>query len=438
MPNLLGPTYSAYMPRGDPPSHWVDTDLAALAKSLRDAQEKFFTAQDQPVPVRSLVLDSWRRSLRQGVDPGSPMAPVVLDGPALQGAREQSPLASALPMIRSLLVDPAGASGHVVAIGDAEGRLLWVEGDRVLRAQAEAIGFVPGSLWSESAAGTNAPGTALAIDAPVQIFASEHYRGGVQPWSCTAVPIHDPHTMRVLGVLDVTGRDQVATPQALAMMRATAMAVEQWLATNRAPTTGLQVLGVDRAILTRDGTTRSLSRRHSEMLYLLTEHPKGLTGERMAVMLHEFDVSLVTVRAEMARLRKIVGEQHLLSRPYRLAEPWVTDAAKVDDALDRGDVRAAVGMYAGPILPSSESPEIAEIRGDLRARVRKAALHSQDVQALLRFSVGEDGRDDVEVLTAALALLPPKAPQRIGVLARLERLNAMYRVPSQRGRTPGT
>ena len=46
----------------------------------------------------------------------------------------------------------------------ADGTLLWVEGDRKACRRAEAMNFVPGADWSERGAGTNAPGTALALD----------------------------------------------------------------------------------------------------------------------------------------------------------------------------------------------------------------------------------------------------------------------------------
>lgn len=423
------------MPRGQPPAHWAAPDLGSLAWAVRIAQEKFLTGDTSPVSsVRSVVLDSWRRSLRQGVDPGADTPPIVWDDDTLAAAREANPLQGALPMIRSLLADDA----HVVALGDAQGQLLWVEGAAALRTQAEGIGFVPGTSWSEADAGTNAPGTALTLNAPVQIFASEHFRGTVQPWSCTAVPIHDPRTGRILGVLDVTGRDHVASPQALAMVRATAMAVEQWLAAQQPVTAQahLRVLGRERAELRRHGETAKLSARHSEMLYLLSAHPQGLTGERLAVMLHEHDVPLVTVRAEMARLRKIHGGDALMSRPYRLTEELVTDAAEVLEALDRGDARAATALYAGPLLPSSQSPEITEARSDLRARVRRAALTSGDPEALLMFARGEDGKDDVEVIQAALSALPAQSPKRIGLMARLDGLQKLLSVPLPR--LPGT
>ena len=293
------------MPRGAPPTHWVAPDLGSVARAVRSAQERFLSGDLGVNGVRSLVLDSWRRSVSEGVDPQADAPPLVWAPEDLAAARDRSPLQGAMPMIRSLLTQPVEASGHVVAVGDAQGHLLWVEGDKKLRSRAEEMGFVAGTQWSEGAAGTNAPGTALTLNAPVQIFASEHFRGTVQPWSCTAVPIHDPHTGRVLGVLDVTGESQVATPQALAMVRATAMAVEQWLAVQQPAQAGAQllVLGRRRGVLRRDGHELQLSTRHSELMVLLAATSEGLTGERLAVMLHEHDVPLVTVRAEMARLR---------------------------------------------------------------------------------------------------------------------------------------
>ena len=118
------------------------------------------------------------------------------------------------------------------------------------------MNFVPGADWSERGAGTNAPGTALALDAELQIRGSEHFSRIVQPWSCTAVPVHDPATGALIGAIDLTGGTQVASPQTLALVRATVVAVENHLALLRltgppaddtAPTAArLSALGVDR------------------------------------------------------------------------------------------------------------------------------------------------------------------------------------------------
>ncbi len=413
-------------------------DLRRVARAVAKAHERFVTQGHLTESVvRSVIADSWRRSADRGVDPGTTAAAVVLSGPELELAREAAVWAPALPLIRSLLIESAQSSGHVVALGDADGRLLWVEGDHDLRSQADHMGFTEGALWSEAAAGTNAPGTALAIDQPVQIDTHEHFVGAVQTWSCTAVPIHDPVSGATIGVIDVTGHDHVTSPMALSMVRATVAAVEQslLLAPRAAsPTWRLEVLGRDRAELRRPQGVARLSARHSELLLLLALHPEGMTGEQIGVLLHEHDISMVTVRAELARLRRMLGPEALASRPYRVAVPLATDAQQVIASLDRGDVSAALRSYRGPVLPSSQSPAIADLRADLRARIRRAALAGSDPDLLLAFAAKGDGSDDVEVLQAALRALPPLSPKRLGVAARIERVNALFGIPAPRRR----
>jgi transcriptional regulator of acetoin/glycerol metabolism len=92
-----------------------------------------------------------------------------------------------------------------MAICDDHGRLLRVEGHANVIRKAEAMNFVPGARWDEAHAGTNAPGTAAAVDHEVQIFATEHFSRLAQPWTCSAAPIHDPRTGHILGAIDVTG-----------------------------------------------------------------------------------------------------------------------------------------------------------------------------------------------------------------------------------------
>ena len=91
---------------------------------------------------------------------------------------------------------------HIVAIADADANLLWVTGDRDTCERAREMRFQEGAAWSESDAGTNAVGTALALDHPVQIFSAEHVLEAVHPWTCSAAPIHDPGT----GAADRGGR----------------------------------------------------------------------------------------------------------------------------------------------------------------------------------------------------------------------------------------
>ena len=208
-------------------------DPAALTRYLNQVHDDFLQTGQVHRSLRRVVVDSWRRSLVSGLDPEHSRPRIRLDDDELAEIRADHPLAAAMPLIRRLLVESAAEAGLLVAVSDAAGQLLWVEGDHDLRSRAESMHFLPGADWSETSAGTNAPGTALVLGRPVQFFGAEHLVRPVTPWSCSAAPIREPDTGAVLGVLDLTGGDQVALPQTLALVRATVAAVEAELRLDR-------------------------------------------------------------------------------------------------------------------------------------------------------------------------------------------------------------
>jgi hypothetical protein len=320
--------------------------------------------------------------------------------------------------------------------------MLWVEGDRRLRDRAAGMHFVEGSCWGEAVAGTNAPGTALALDHAVQIYGSEHYRRPVQPWSCSAAPVHDPLTGRLLGAIDITGGDHVAAPHVLTLVRATAAAAEselRWLQRDRPGRPGpagapgrrvvpvLEVLGRDRARLTSPAGALELSLRHSELLVLLAGAAaagQGRTAEQLAAEYHAGDVAAVTVRAELSRLRRLVGDQLVGSRPYRLLGPVRTDAEEVGRLLDRGEVGPALDRYRGPLLPGSVAPGVRAARERLTGRLRSAVLASARPDLMLRWSERPEAADDLGLWQACLAVLPAGSARRNAAAAQVQRLRS--------------
>jgi hypothetical protein len=309
--------------------------------------------------------------------------------------------------------------------------------------------FVEGARWSEEVAGTNAPGTALAVDHAVQIYGSEHYRRPVQPWSCSAAPVHDPVSGRLLGAIDVTGGDHVASPHVLTLVRATVAAVEselRWLhrqelerrpapvgrpAAPPRPVPRLEVLGRDRARLVTPSGRSELSLRHSELLLLLAEAAvagEGRTAEQLAAECFPGEAATVTVRAELSRLRRLVGAHLVGSRPYRLLGPLDTDLDQVRRLLGRGAVGLALERYTGAVLPRSAAPGVTAARERARALLRSAVLRSGRTELLLRYSTLPEATDDVAVLQALLERLPPGSARRTVVAASLARLR---RVPGR-------
>ena len=133
-------------------------DPRQLSRQLGRLHDSFVSSGAVDPALRPVVSESWRRSVRSGVDPERSMARLPLDDARLADARVAHPLAVGMPVIRRLLVEEASEAGLLVAVSDAAGQLLWVEGDPVLRAQAEDMHFLAGADWSEESAGTNAPG----------------------------------------------------------------------------------------------------------------------------------------------------------------------------------------------------------------------------------------------------------------------------------------
>ncbi|MGL3148727.1 GAF domain-containing protein [Microbacterium sp. A82] len=400
--------------------------------------------------IRPLVRDSWERSWKRRIG-AEDLPPLALSAEELQLFRQQHPLASVMDMIRGLLLpgDPE-ESGVMVAVGDHAGRLLWVEGDLQKRLLAGEAGLVAGANWAEDTVGTSAPGTAIALGESVQIHEAEHYNRLVHPWSCTAAPVFDPETKRILGVIDVTGGPEVVTPQARLLVDATARAVESELLVARlrsrssAPATPrrkqrrasaptrivLQVLGRDRArleVASNDAETMiDLSARHAEILLTLANYRQGLSADRLAELIYGPGASVDTLRPELVRLRKVLQriapELVPESRPYRLTVPLETDARNVLSLLDRGAHRVALTAYRGPVLPDSTAPAVEEFRESVRAALREVMLTEASIDVLLAYIEIPEGAEDEEVLRLCLEMLPARSPRRAGLVSRIEKL----------------
>ncbi|TFD62965.1 GAF domain-containing protein [Cryobacterium suzukii] len=399
--------------------------------------------------VRQLVQDSWQRSLSLSLDPGRVAPERALTDTELRDLRNRHPLAAVLPVVHNLLIRHAFDAELLVAIGDESGRLLWIDGDRVLRRQVEEMLFVEGADWSEKRVGTSAPGTALALDRGIQIRRAEHFNALAHPWSCTAVPIHDPDTGKILGVIDITGGDQAVAPQTLPLVEAAVAAMEAELRIQRLrqpnssppayrsqislPTSvprlapaGLSVLGTDHGQLYSGGSTVDVSPRHTEILTLLAWHREGLSADRLAGYLFHLDPAVETLRAEMVRVRKVLALLDppitITSRPYRLESRLELDAQQVLAFLERGAHRVALGAYRGAVLPGSSAPGIIEIRSEVSSRLREAMLADASVDLLLTYARTEEATWDTEVWRACLELLPARSPKRATVVAHLARI----------------
>lgn len=396
---------------------------------------------------RPLIAASWARSHASGVDPERVDHPVWADAD-LRAHREAHPMARVQPVVRALLFDDLVDEGLAVALTDQTGRMLWIHADAALRRICDGTGFVEGSDWSEGRAGTNAPGLALAAGGPVQVRAGEHFVRPVRPLSCVAAPVRHPGTGQVLGTLDITGDTRAASPAMAALVRATVAAAEGELglllrddpgALGQAEHTPLHalLLGPGRARVERGGAQLPLSPRHAEILALLADTPAGLTTGELGAELDDGGLDPVTVRAEISRLRKVLGSGALSSRPYRLAAGARTDADVVRARLAAGDAAGALAAYSGPLLPASFAPGVVRVRDELDAELGGAVLAAADPDLIARWAATPAGAHDRRVWAALAVLAEPGSAQQVRAAARrdlLEQRLGTAATPLQPGR----
>jgi hypothetical protein len=141
----------------------------------------------------------------------------------------------------------------------------------------------------------------------------------------------------------------------------------------------IRALGADPAELRFSGAPLPVTNRQGELLVVLALAPAGLTAHALAEGLFGPGAKPVTARAEVARIRRVVGEL-IGAQPYRLAADIDADFLRVERHLSRHRIAAAVDEYAGPLLPGSRAPAIVARRAALDKALRRAVADDPELR----------------------------------------------------------
>lgn len=211
------------------PTDWFsspDRDASVMA-----AWERLIQGDNSPAGVlRVVVDDSWHRCLDGHVAPDVASAPPPLEEGRFFDLRVKNDrlMHASMPLIqqtRELL----SQTGTILLLTDPDGVILESAGDSRIVGPAGEVRLIPGCNWTELTCGTNAIGTSLALQQPVQIHGSEHFCSGIKQWTCSATVIRDPVDGTVLGVLDASGLVQTYSQHSLAFIVSMAGRIESRL-----------------------------------------------------------------------------------------------------------------------------------------------------------------------------------------------------------------
>lgn len=422
------------------------SDPARYARTLRRAHELVISGVPRP-EIPSSLVDSWHRSMALGISPDQ-HSPRHLHEPAevLQLRRDHR-LQQVMPALHDLLADDSRAGRHLLVLTDASGEILWRVGSPAVLRRADQLEFLEGADWSEAGIGTNAISEALVTGGPVQLFSAEHLVRTHHEWACTAAPITDQATGRLLGVLDVSGPLDTISADTLRMVRCAVRVAEALLGTSDAGTSlgappsvraslrpargaaqsvagqaaaveSLELLGDKPAAAFADGSRAPLTLRRAEILALLGSRSQGWSAEELAYELHGDAGTPQAIRTEMFRVRSMLGGA-VESNPYRLAAglAGASDSGRVLRLLRDGLVAEALEAYTAPLLSRSGALAVQLLRDQLDLAVGSAVRASGDAGLLVRWLSTDMGALDSQAVEALGRLVGRTDPRYLAFRA---------------------
>ncbi|WP_230196853.1 SpoIIE family protein phosphatase [Streptomyces coriariae] len=188
------------------------------------SRERFLQGEPVEQGVRTSILDSWRRCRTLGLSPDQSDLPFLEDfDPDGRIVR------AAVPVLDRLQARFSGSEINI-SVADAHGTVLLRRfGEASLARRLPAIQRVPGFVFAERVAGTNGIGLALAERQLIRVYGAEHFAERSQASACVALPVRDPLSGRIEGVLCFGYPRGAENPALRAVIRKAAQAMERRL-----------------------------------------------------------------------------------------------------------------------------------------------------------------------------------------------------------------
>lgn len=191
-------------------------------------RESFLDGNREIEGLRDEVFSSWQRSLAWSVDSSE----LITDfNPNFDGDERL------LDAANSVLEDATarlGELGVVFMVSDASGRILgrWTSERPILR-WLDSVNASAGHTYSEDVVGTNAIGTAIELGRTTRLDGHEHFIDAFRDFTCVGVPLRDPISQRLRGILDVTTRVASGNQLITLVAEQTARSIELRLSESR-------------------------------------------------------------------------------------------------------------------------------------------------------------------------------------------------------------
>ncbi|WP_206342774.1 SpoIIE family protein phosphatase [Streptomyces ureilyticus] len=199
---------------------WRATGGIVSARS----RERFLQGEPVDSGVRKSISDSWQRSRSLGLSPDQSDLPFREDFD-----RDGRLVRASGPVLDRLQSRFAGSAMNI-SVADGSGTVVLRRfGEAALARSLPAIQRVPGFVFAEQFAATNGIGLALAERQLIRVHGAEHFAERSQGSACRAIPVRDPLSGLIEGVLCLGYPRSAEDPALVTVIRKAAEAIERRL-----------------------------------------------------------------------------------------------------------------------------------------------------------------------------------------------------------------
>lgn len=275
---------------------------------LRRIVERFEESTGPVSALRDEIVGSWRRSMAAG------LRPERLDVPFDTAHDRRGALHWAAKPILDRVAQDLDGTRTGLLLADHQGRIIDIRApDADVRRLLDRIYLAPGFLYAETRVGTNAIGTAIETSGSSIVRGPEHFADAFTGMACSATPIRDPNTGRVLGVVDLSSAVDDANGLMMPLVKQAAWDIEQRLLD--------RVSGEDRALQDAFFRARRSSRGalaivsphrllvNAPAARLLGDSDREWLWERVAGSQGAFEITLPSGRPVMVRTEPVLDDR---------------------------------------------------------------------------------------------------------------------------------
>ena len=155
--------------------------------------------------IRPEILKSWHRCEAMKVNHSGGRGTKASKEDSIKRIIKKKELIEVSRPVMENVFEMVKNTSYSVVLTDEQGIIIDLIINKDLEEKHVLLNFVKGSKWDEQSVGTNAIGTCLAIDKPIQVIGAEHFCEYHHKWTCSAAPIHN-NRGEIIGCFDLSGR----------------------------------------------------------------------------------------------------------------------------------------------------------------------------------------------------------------------------------------